>query len=52
MPGSPRWILLTAVAIFATVSLLYAPVLGHELRSDDFQWVQQAGQAGNVADAH
>ncbi len=45
MSGSSRWILLTAVAVFALVSVLYSPVLGHELRSDDFQWVQQAHRA-------
>ena len=45
MSGSVRWILLTAVALFAMVSVLYGPVLGHELRSVDFQWVQQAHRA-------
>lgn len=45
MSGFPRWFLLTAVAVFAVVSLLYGSVLGHELRSDDFQWVQQAHRA-------
>jgi len=40
-----NWFLVTAAAVIAVVFVLYGPVLGHELRSDDFQWVHQAHRA-------